>query len=94
MWNTKALQYNSSWTQFIWNTNNKEKVYVPGKCIAFINLANVAYNYNEELYPLELHVVMKSLQKSISDRNVNSVKQLAKSVSFTLNPKYYIVSVN
>ena len=49
---------------------------------------------NQSIYESELHVVIKSLQESIGDRNVNSVQQLAKSASFTSNTKYYIVSVN
>ena len=47
-----------------------------------------------QIYESELRIVIKSLQKSTGDRNVNSVQQLAESASFTLKPKYYIVSVN
>ena len=57
-------------------------------------MSNITYNHNDPIYASELHVVIKSLQKSIGDRNANSVQQLAKSASFTSNPKYYIVSVN
>ena len=92
--NHNALRSNSSWAQFIWNTNKNENIYVPGKCIVFLDLSNITYNHNDPIYASELHVVIKSLQKSIGDRNANSVQQLAKSASFTSNPKYYIVSVN
>ena len=92
--NHNALRSNSSWAKFIWNTDKNENIHVPGKCIVFLDLSNITYNHNDPIYASELHVVIKSLQKSIGDRNANSVQQLAKSASFTSNPKYYIVSVN
>ena len=51
-------------------------------------MSNITYNHNEPIYESELHVVIKSLQKSKGDTNANSVQQ------FTSNLMYYIVSVN
>ena len=37
-------------------------MHVPGTCIVFLDLMNIAYNHNEPIYESELHVVIKSLQ--------------------------------
>ena len=59
-----------------------------------LDLTKITYNHNKAIYESELHILIKSLQKSIRDRNIISVQQLTKSASFTSNPNHYIVSVN
>lgn len=84
---------NQSWAIFKWCIGEDIFDYVPGKCLLFIDMKDLEYKIDDQVYEPEVHVIIESLQKPPKVSDGNNVK-IAEKVSIDQKYHYYCVSVN
>ena len=85
----RMSEQNPSWAQFEWDEGDN----CAGKCLMFIDLSQAKYKPNAQIiYDLDMHVIIQSLQSSISP-DANAIKIAQRSSIYKLQ-RYYCVSVD